>query len=130
MKKSILVLFCISLLSPILAFSRGTISSGGDNSTAFSCTTPPNVDADLRVVGFGNIFDRQIELAIYIDGHLVATDNGVLTESPENFRGEIFDIDLKDSNDPSQGQIRAKVQNPVVQLDQAVSVICQRSLVI
>jgi hypothetical protein len=128
MRKLVLNILCAAILIPMTTLARGTISSGGDNATAFECKSPANVDANFKVVGFGNAFNRQIELEIYIDGRLVAKDVGVLTESPENYIGQTFDIVLKRTDNTALGQIRAKANNSLFRVGQSAALeACKRS---
>jgi hypothetical protein len=103
----------------------GNISSGGDNVTVFSCSSPANVDSALRVVGMDYEGSGKIDMKIWVGQNLTEQDRGVFNKSLGQYKGDAFSVDLNTNGRKQTGHITAKKPNKILQVGQSDALECQ-----
>ncbi|WP_373999028.1 hypothetical protein [Bdellovibrio bacteriovorus] len=107
-----------TIISSVLMLLLGQ-AAVADSATLFTCRSLPTADSALLIYGVPQENTDIIDLVIFVNGEIKATDQGILVDSYTRYVGQSFDINFVET------AITAKARNPVLSVRQSESLICE-----
>ncbi|WP_155722584.1 hypothetical protein ACLWBD_03895 [Bdellovibrio sp. HCB117] len=109
----------LKTMIPAILMALFAQSALADSSTLFTCRSLPTADSALLIYGIPQENTDIIDLVIFVNGEVKATDQGVLVDSYTRYVGQSFDMNFVDT------EITAKLENPVLSVRQTEALICE-----
>ncbi|MNL11827.1 hypothetical protein D3C87_1326790 [compost metagenome] len=110
----------IAAAATLVVFGASQGMAQDEANVVFSCESLPTADSALNVIGVADEQTGEVDVLVYIAGHLMAQDKGAFVEGTTTFEGAVFTMEFDHIS-----KIIAKAENNVLSIGQADSLICQ-----